>query len=152
MSDNKLILCALTYLRDSRRDAMGDRRAVSTAYYAVFHALAQLCADEFMTKSRRRTDEYERIYRALDHGQLRAAFTAHPLRDHVKLRVLGFQILQLQAERHRADYLPLRRIYSPLQCEDIVRQAREVIVEIASLIAEDRRTLSICLLFKNRPT
>lgn len=151
MSNSKLILCAVTYLQDSNRDAVGDRRAVSTAYYAVFHSLAQLCADAFLTKSRRRTEEYERVYRALDHGQLRAAFSAHPLRDHVKLRAIGFQILQLQAERHRADYLPLRRIYSPLQCEDIVRQARSTIADITSLSADDRRILAISLLFKNRP-
>ncbi len=38
------------------------RRAVSTAYYAVFHALAKLCADELLgDRSDTRTEEYVRI-------------------------------------------------------------------------------------------
>ena len=152
MSASKLMLCAEAYLQAGNRDALGDRRAVSTAYYAVFHNLAQLCADELLGKSRRRSDEYERIYRAPDHGQMRAAFSTHPLRGNVTLQAIGLQILQLQAERHRADYLPLRRIYSPLQCAEIVRQARATIAEIAGLSPDDRRILSICLLFKNRQT
>lgn len=65
------------------------RRAVSTAYYAVFHALAQLCADEMLGTAAPVSIEYTKIYRALDHGTLKLAFKAKPLSDSKAVRRIG---------------------------------------------------------------
>ena len=59
-----------------RRPSQSDlRRTLSTTYYAAFHALAELCADEIVGSSpaRRSLPEWSRVYRALDHGRSRVA-------------------------------------------------------------------------------
>ena len=47
------------------------RRAVSTVYYAMFHALAANAADLLMGTSR--GPAWHRVYRSLDHGRARKA-------------------------------------------------------------------------------
>ena len=134
-----------------KRSAILKRRAVSTAYYAVFHALARCCADELWGASGRASKEYERVYRALDHGPLRAAFAAAPLKDHPALAEIGGYVLVLQSARHRADYLPPAKLFTSAQCSELVLTAKTAVAEIDSLSAVDRRVLAVHLLFKNRP-
>ena len=59
--------------RPSLRQA-AFRRAVSTAYYALFHALCTICCDGLIRWSR--TDLVDRTYRALDHGTARRKLAA----------------------------------------------------------------------------
>ncbi len=47
------------------------RRAVSTAYYAVFHCLADAAANLFVGRSR--GSAWPRVYRALEHGKAKSA-------------------------------------------------------------------------------
>jgi hypothetical protein len=51
------------------------RRAVSTAYYAVFHALAHVCADRLIGSSNAASQggAWGQVYRALEHGFARNA-------------------------------------------------------------------------------
>ena len=50
------------------------RRAVSTAYYAMFHCLAASAADLFIgTEGTERSPAWHRAYRALEHGRARSA-------------------------------------------------------------------------------
>jgi hypothetical protein len=53
------------------------RRAVSTTYYAMFHALARCCADLFIggTGTGRSKEAWTQVYRALDHGFAKSACT-----------------------------------------------------------------------------
>jgi uncharacterized protein (UPF0332 family) len=147
-----LLLEAADKLIEERpRSSAFKRRAVSTAYYAVFHALARLCADCLLPSVDRGADEYSRIYRALDHGSLKTAFDKQPLRDHVSLRKIGDLVVGLQSERHRADYLPpIKNIFSRLDAQRLVGQARQAVSEIESLDTTDRRILATCLLFRAR--
>ncbi len=46
------------------------RRAISSAYYAVFHLTLTAFADEFVGKSERKTVRYALAYRSLDHRAL----------------------------------------------------------------------------------
>jgi uncharacterized protein (UPF0332 family) len=129
------------------------RRTVSTAYYAVFHALAKSCANTLLPSIERNSDAYQRVYRALDHGPLKAAFAAGggPLRDRDPLKKIGEAVTQLQSERHRADYMPpSRNFFSPNQAESLVRRARETVTEIEGLSNRDRVALATSLLFKSR--
>ena len=48
------------------------RRAVSTAYYALFHCLAAAAAD-LLTGNGSRGPEWHQVYRALEHGKARKA-------------------------------------------------------------------------------
>jgi len=127
------------------------RRAVSTAYYAVFHALARLCADTLLQPADHTADEYARIYRSLDHGSLRTAFSKEPLCSGEAFRKIGDLVVPLQSERHRADYLPpVRNIFSQIEVKKLMGQARMAVSEIESLKLRDRRTLATCLLFRPR--
>lgn len=133
------------------RSASFRRRAVSTAYYAVFHQLAQLCSDCLLPQSGRDPEDYARIYRALDHGQLKRAFGQKPLAAHETLRRIGDIVVKLQSERHRADYLPEDTSLFPLEdVRSLVDTAAQTVRDLNALSAEDRRTLASCLLFKPR--
>lgn len=129
------------------------RRAVSNAYYAVFHALAKSCAGTFLPSGDRNSDAYQRVYRALDHRPLKTAFAASagPLRDRTVLKEIGEAVVQLQSERHRADYmLPAKNFFAPNQAETLIGMARKAVTEIEGLNNRDRVALAACLLFKSR--
>jgi len=128
------------------------RRAVSTAYYAVFHALAKSCASILLPSVDRNSNAYQRVYRALDHGPLRAAFaTTGPLKDREPLQKIGELVVQLQSERHRADYMPPGKgLFSRNQAWTLVGKARRAVIEIERLSSEDRIALATWLLFKSR--
>ena len=129
------------------------RRAVSTAYYGVFHALTQLCAEEFLGSDRatKASPEYEHAYRALDHGSLKSAFNKAPLKDNARLRKIGNLVVVLQSERIRSDYLPTRRLYTKLECRNLVDSAKATVKLIDQLPQEDRRMLAVYLVLgKNR--
>ena len=130
------------------------RRAVSTAYYAVFHSLARLCAEELLgTAEPSDSPQYVRVYRALDHGSLKAAFKASPLSEITTIKAIGSRAVELQSERIRADYMPRTpKMYSLQQCLDIVQSAHTTVNAINKLAQSERRILAVHLLFKNRPS
>jgi hypothetical protein len=47
------------------------RRAISTAYYGLFHAALTALADEFVGITNRNTDRYTLAYRSVEHRVLR---------------------------------------------------------------------------------
>ena len=104
-----LLEAADRLVAEGPRSSAFKRRAVSTAHYAVFHALASVRADSLLESTDRDTDEYERVYRALEHGPLKSAFGREPLTDRDDFRRIGDLVISLQTERHRADYLPPRQ-------------------------------------------
>jgi len=128
------------------------RRAVSTAYYAVFHTVLQLCAAELLgAEFDAASPEYVTVYRALAHEGMRKSFQSGPLKDIAEIKAIGNRVLALQTERNDADYMPMRKgMYTLRQCRDIVQSARETIAEIEGLSPELRRTLAVNLLFKKR--
>jgi len=135
----------------SGRSLTLKRRAVSTAYYAVFHALAGLCADELLGRIDSRSPEYIRVYRSLEHGTLKIAFNAAPLNRVATLQKIGSSVVELQSERIRSDYLPSQALYTKDKCRALVELAKSAIAAIAVLPQTDRRSLAVFLLFKNRP-
>ena len=149
---SRLLDLADGLLQSGPRSSAMRRRAVSTAYYAVFHALAKVCADELLPAARPDSDEYARVYRSLDHGSLKSAFRGVPLADRDVFRNLGDLIVRLQSERHRADYAPpVQTVFTTEQAERLIAQGRRAVSGIEALDAADRRTLAVCLLFKARP-
>lgn len=70
------------------------RRAVSTAYYALFHALARNCADLFVgTGDARSKGAWSQVYRALEHGFAKNAC--------VQAAALGFPANVVNAADHK---------------------------------------------------
>jgi hypothetical protein len=147
---SRLVNAADLLLQNGRRSTAFRRRAVSTAYYAVFHALARLCADYLTRSAARSSDEYERVYRALEHGPLKQAFLRAPLKDNQRLSEIGVSVVRLQAERFRADYLPpVLGVFGRAEAEELVGLARETVtqIELLSPRMHDTRILATALHF-----
>ena len=147
----RLLVLAESLAEDGAHSLTLKRRAVSTAYYAVFHALAQLCANE-MLGDRLFADEqsFTRVYRSLDHGTLKTAFKSDPLKTDPTIQQIGNRVVELQSERIRSDYLPSGRLYTANECRAFVRSARWTLDAIGRLHPRKRKTLAVYLLFKNR--
>mgnify|MGYP003651306772 CR=1 FL=1 len=140
-------------LRHGTRSIAFRRRAVSTAYYAAFHAVDKLCADYLTRSAPRASAEYLRVYRALDHASLKNAFARSPLKDVPRLGQIGSSLVTLQTERHRADYLPpIANVFTHDRGTLLLEMAREVVKQIEAIKPRDEacRLLAISLLFKER--
>ena len=100
------------------------RRAISSAYYGVFHAVVTGAADDFVGRTQRHTPRYELVYRSIDHRSLReicedvvkTTLPAKYLKYEPKggfgpdLIALATAVIELQEKRHAADYDPLFRV------------------------------------------
>lgn len=100
------------------------RRAISNAYYAIFHPVVTEAADDFAGRTQRQTPRYALVYRSIDH---RAVLKL--CQDVIKptlptkyskyeptggfgadLIALANAVIDLQEKRHLADYDPLFRV------------------------------------------
>ena len=124
------------------------RRAVSTAYYALFHGLQELCADKFVGRDARRNPNYEIVYRSLEHGPTKDAFTRDPLRSHARIRLIGAVVIDLQGLRHKADYATLANLFNRRQCWQFIERARQSLFDLRHLDADDKLLLAVNLLFR----
>jgi hypothetical protein len=96
------------------------RRAVSTAYYALFHKIAQAGACRFMGHGHERKAGYALLYRGFNHSRMKTvcrALDAPRLAPNLErqlgrlavsqdLREFARLFVALQEARHRADYDP----------------------------------------------
>lgn len=96
------------------------RRAISAAYYALFHALAAQAADTLIGAPNKQTPLYALVYRSLQHRSVRefcdqVQRTPLPpkIRDHapkagfgLDLKAMAHAVVELQEKRHLADYDP----------------------------------------------
>lgn len=147
---HRLLQSADDLIAQKPHSAAYRRRAVSTAYYAAFHALAALCVKSLLPRPRS-DEEVLRVYRALDHGQLRSAFLQQPLKEHERFKDIASLIVKLQQERHRADYLPPdSALFLENEVRDLLDQARVAVDLIEGLNEADSRLLATNLLFKER--
>ncbi len=123
------------------------RRSVSTAYYALFHALARDAADLLVGTDAARP-EWVRVYRALDHGQARTACRIVRSGDGT-LAPVAATFLALQDARHDADYDPVVRLdrSGALRLCD---RAAEALADLRQASRPDRRTFAVALLFRER--
>lgn len=95
---------------ERRRSSAHLRRALSTAYYAMFHCLARVSADRLIGHSHPVPDRaaWLHVYRALQHRHARSqclksgAMGASPR----NIQHFAARFAALQDLRHRADYDP----------------------------------------------
>ena len=126
------------------------RRAVSTAYYALFHCLAAAAAD-LLTGSSDQGPEWHQVYRALEHGKAkRACQQQEALRAFPKgIHSFSKAFVELQGARHDADYA----LESECRKQDvlaIINTAEGAINEFEQAEAQYRRGFVIHVLFKRR--
>jgi len=124
------------------------RRAISTAYYAVFHALAYLCAKELVGW----TKEWKfvtPIYRALDHSTAKKLFERNRDTYGEDVAEIGRIFIVLQQERHSADYDP-EFSSSRQETVDLIRLARQAVEATLTLNADKQLLLAVHLIGRQR--
>ncbi|HWU14788.1 MAG TPA: hypothetical protein VN157_12345 [Caulobacter sp.] len=139
------------------------RRAVSTAYYALFHHLLQSGADALVGKRSRKTARYALIYRSFDHGRMKQICQAvdRPMlaeREKIalgspsirqELRDVAGIFVQLQQQRHWADYSPTGKI-SRSDAIDLVNQAEFAAKQLNACPTEQRKDFLTLLMTSSR--
>ncbi len=96
------------------------RRAISAAYYAVFHHVLTAGADAFVGVTKRGSPHYALLYRSVDHRSLRELCSEvrkqKPNRKYQQyapadgfgadIKAFSTALIDLQEQRHAADYDP----------------------------------------------
>jgi hypothetical protein len=126
------------------------RRAVSTADYAVFHALCYVCADSLVGWSK--SEVMVPIYRSLDHGSAKtrlASAEAKALLEPQGLDV-GAAFTFLEEKRHEADYAAPSLTVSKAWARDCLERAQQTIAIIETLDRTQRMKLAVLLIAKPR--
>jgi hypothetical protein len=139
------------------------RRAISTAYYGIFHAIATEAADQFVGRTQRDTPRYQLVYRSVEHGRLRGTCDdiakPTPPAKYTKylpqaglgadLIAVAAAISELQERRHSADYDPLFRAKTS-DAALAVATARKALVRFREANRVQRRTFISLIVFPPR--
>ena len=140
----------LAELSPRRPSQANLRRAVSTAYYAMFHCLARCAANAVV--GRARDSAWHQAYRALEHGKARnacenkAAMAPFPPEVHRFADVFA----ALQKLRQKADYA-LDGRYNKEDVRAAIDIAEDTIALFEQADARSRRAFVAHVLFKRRP-
>jgi hypothetical protein len=128
------------------------KRAVSAAYYAVFHAFAKNGAD-CMTgtvKKVRPNKAWAHAYRALEHGLAKAACKdVQRLPFPPELKDCAAAFVDLQAKRHAADYDPIHRLRRSDALGAVVN-AKDAVNKLRAASLKDRRAFAVQVFLRRR--
>ena len=128
-------------------------RAVSTAYYALFHTLAGCGADLIAGATRRSRSHpaWEQTYRALEHGHARNQCRNTSVMARFPLEVQDFArwFVEVQRYRHYADYAPITAL-TRTEVVRMVDATENIIAQFNAAPAGDRRAFAIYVLFRVR--
>lgn len=129
------------------------RRAISAAYYALFHTLALCGANTLVgaTHANRGQSEWIQVYRALEHGYARNQCNnrAAMSRFSLEIRRFGQLFVRMQQERQAADYDPNASFSRP-EAIEFVSEASRIIAEFENADTTDRRAFAVFVLFRLR--
>jgi hypothetical protein len=139
------------------------RRAISAAYYAVFHATLATAADRYVGAINRATSQYTLVYRSVDHKELRelcSKVSAPKLSGRltqyipaggfdVDIRSYAQALLELQEKRFDADYNPSIRVRSS-DARLAIGTARDALRRLQAAHPSSREAFLGLLLFKVR--
>ena len=125
------------------------RRAISTAYYAVFHSLARTAADLIVGTDR--NEAWHQAHRALEHGSAKNACLNQRamLKFPPEIQEFAYAFAILQTARQRADY-SLEDRYSQLDANAAINIANNAIRALYKVGTKDRRRFVAHVLFKRR--
>jgi hypothetical protein len=139
------------------------RRAISSAYYGVFHATLTAAADQVVGATRRSSGHYALVYRSIDHKTLRilceiAQRRSPPAKHAPYIPAGGFgpnisayaeAVVDLQEKRLSADYDPRIRIKS-FDAKLAIRAGRAAVQRLNAAAASEREAFLSLLLFSPR--
>ena len=132
----------------------GLRRAASTTYYALFHCMAENCADMLVggPGSGRSQPAWNQAYRALQHGTAKQRSVQNLIyRFPVEIQGFAKQFALMQGKREAADYDPSVSLEQSAVIEDIDLSA-DVITQFRQSPERDRRAFAVHVLLNLRNT
>ena len=128
-------------------------RAVSTAYYAMFHCLAASCANTIVggAGSDRSYPAWLQTYRALEHGTARSRFRnrSYIVKFPPEIRSFADKFLEMQEKRHKADYDPSVN-FPRLDVLSDIAAVEKAIAEFNQAPIKERRALAVFVLLNLR--
>lgn len=127
------------------------KRAVSTAYYAMFHGLAGQCAVLLIGAGRARSSRaWTQVYRALEHGfSKNACVQVQGLDFPPEIVNFADVFVRMQEERHRADYDPDAR-FRLAETETLITSSSRAIAELINARRQDRLAFVALVLLRRR--
>jgi uncharacterized protein (UPF0332 family) len=162
-----LIIVARSLVREAARTSdggafLGDaflQRAVSTAYYAVFHMLIQEATRRFVGEDRVASSTACILYRGFEHRTMRAVcedlqkptlkakYQQLLRRSAVSapMREFATSFAQLQDNRHSADYDPHAKL-TPSEATQIIDEALSCALAFGRAEAEEKAEILALLL------
>ena len=140
--------------RGSKKPRQSDlKRAVSTAYYAIFHTLCRNCADCLIgkTKASRSEPAWRQAYRAVEHSHAKNQCKNKAILAKFPQDIQNFAELftALQEKRHAADYDPLSR-FDKLEANGMADAAERAINRFHKANIKDRRAFAAWTAMKTR--
>lgn len=152
MTDDLLEVAVHLAQREAGRPkTVSLRRAVSSAYYALFHALAWLCAARLVGENKG-WPLRSPIYRSLDHRRTLDVLrpNAPENRDDPHLRIVSFAFRVLQDARHNADYNPETFAFDRSATLNLIEAARRAIGTLKVMSKDDQLALAVRLIARPR--
>jgi uncharacterized protein (UPF0332 family) len=137
------------------------RRAVSAAYYAIFHAIITAAADQFIGVTNRGESRYGLAYRSVDHGWLRklceevqksslsVKFKSYAPSAGFGANMAAFAAATLQQRRHAADYDVMIRM-NKSDASVAIATARAAVSRFSATSPPERLAFLSLLLFAPR--
>ena len=128
-------------------------RAVSCAYYAMFHTLASCCADMMIGATSTTRRAWRQAYRALEHGRTKSRCSNSAMMSQFPqaIQTFGAHFTLMQRQRHLADYDPSVE-FRRSQVKQLVQETADRIEQFNAVDASDRRAFSAYVLFPVRQT
>lgn len=127
------------------------RRAASSIYYALFHCLANHCANSFIGKGRNYgRSAWKQVYRSLEHKKMKEACKLCR-QQHYKqkfppeIQTYADLFVQCQEMRHNADYDPYKKFFKE-DIRTLNASARQAIDNLQKAKRKDRKAFSAFVL------
>ncbi len=126
------------------------RKAISAAYYALFHALCSSNANTLVgTLLPANRLAWLRTYRALDHGPAKNRMEQHRASLPFGIRTFATSFADLPEQRHQADYDP-DATFRRSDVIALIDRAESAIQVFHAADSSERRTLPILVLLRDR--
>ena len=128
------------------------RRAISAAYYALFHTLAINSADLLVgnRSSTRTRQAWRQMYRALDHGRVKRQCTKQMITKFPQeIQKFADHFVTMQAQRHMADYDPFEQFSRSIVAQ-LLEETKSTIADFEKVDSDDRRAFAVFVLFDLR--
>ena len=129
------------------------RRAISAAYYAMFHTLCRICADTLAGADAASGDRESWLlaYRALEHGYAKNRFENYSgmRRFTPEVREFGKAFREMQVQRQTADYNP-DYSFEAAEVSRIVEDIAHRIDALTRAPRADLRALALYVLLRPR--